>query len=216
MKKKICLLAVLLFNVGAILSAQPKPEKIDNLYNREVEEVVSDLIVKWDESSSVYINEVHGIKWSLPRYLKWTGRPIVSGSTIFKMRNEDYLILVSINVGNTGREIDAWKIIDTYKSPEFIREIKKNALLSETVYIDSKATKELICDIHTNKIVTEYEISQSDFPAGYYRLAYQYQLGNGENVYTFNITGLYLQKAEYEDFGKLVNDIIRGLHIKKL
>lgn len=221
MKKKISLLVIVLLNIGIIvffnIRRQYKPEKIDNLNNKELKEVIPDLTVKWDENKSIYINEIHGIKWSLPRRLNWTGRPIVTESTIFKIRDDDNYILLSINVNNAGKEnLDAWDVTGHYKSPEYIRTMRKIALQSETIYIDSEVTREIISGIHANKIITEYQIVQTDFPVGYYRLQYQYQLGNGENVYTFNITGLYLQKTEYKKFDKIANDIINGLVINKL
>ena len=221
MKKLFSFRAILLLNICVIILchiyAQHRPGKTDNYSNKEFRKNTADLIATWDKDKSVYVNDIHGIKWSLPQHLEWIERPIVGESTIFKMRNDDYFILLSINVDNAGgRNLDAWENIDKYKTPEFIREMREMARLQETEYINSKVIKELISGIHTNKIITEYKITQPDYPDGVYRLAYQYQLGNGEYIYTFNITGLYLLKTEYGDFDKIANDIIKGLVISKL
>lgn len=194
-----------------------EPVKAEARSNTEFVKKHPALIVKWDKDKSVYVNDIHGIKWNLPQDLEWSERPVVGESTIFKIRNDDYFILLSIGVNNAGgRGLDAWENIGYYKTTEYIRKMKEAARLSETEYINSNVTKELISGIHTNKIITECKIAQSDFPDGFYRLAYQYQLGNGENVYTFSITGLYLRKAEYGDFDEIANDIIKGLVISKL
>ena len=91
MKKLFSFRVILLLNICVVILynvyAQHGPEKTDNYSNKELRKNTADLIAKWDKHNSVYVNDIHGIKWSLPRHLEWIERPVVGESTIFKIRN---------------------------------------------------------------------------------------------------------------------------------
>lgn len=63
----------------------------------------------WNSTTATYRNDKYGVIWELPTELKWTNRPILTESTIFKVRNNDMLLTVSIRVvPYNGETVDIW------------------------------------------------------------------------------------------------------------
>lgn len=52
----------------------------------------------WNSTTSTYTNTQHGIRWKLIEEWDWEERPILSRSTILKVRNNDTRILISLDV----------------------------------------------------------------------------------------------------------------------
>ena len=112
---------------------------------------------KWDAKTATYTNNAHKISWKLIEGLKWDGRPILTNSTLFKVRNDDTYILVKLGaVHYDGPEQDAWEAMSYYESDEYKKIIEATAKAEGMKVVDSKAIKSQLCGVHANKLTTHY------------------------------------------------------------
>ena len=66
----------------------------------------------WNSSKATYTNSVHKITWKLIEDLEWIGRPILSESTLLKVRNDDTHILVKLGANKeVGLKGDVWDYV---------------------------------------------------------------------------------------------------------
>ena len=75
----------------------------------------------WNSTTSTYTNTQYGIRWKLIEEWDWEARPILSKSTILKVRNNDTRILVSLDVQSLGKEEnqEIWDYLHLYESKEY-------------------------------------------------------------------------------------------------
>lgn len=96
----------------------------------------------WDDKTATYTNKAHKLSWKLIDELKWDGRPILTNSTLLKVRNEDTYILVKLGATHyNGPEQDAWEVMSFYESPDYKKMIDATAKSEGMKVVDSKAIK---------------------------------------------------------------------------
>ena len=66
----------------------------------------------WHSRTATYTNSTHKISWQLIEDLEWIGRPILSGSTLLKVRNDDTQILIKLGANKeVGLKGDVWDLV---------------------------------------------------------------------------------------------------------
>ena len=163
----------------------------------------------WDDKTATYTNKAHKLSWKLIDELKWDGRPILTSTTLLKVRNDDTYILVRLGATHyDGPEQDAWEVMSFYESPDYKKMIDATARSEGMKVVDSKAIKSQLCGIHANKLITHYQET-------IHRVDYTYQVAVNNYTYTLSVTALMLTIDELKDFEKVATKIFNGFQINR-
>lgn len=169
----------------------------------------------WNSATATYTNSQHGIKWKLIEDWDWEERPILSKSTILKIRSNGAHILVSIDVQNIKKEDDqdVWNYLYMYDSKEYYNIQKAEAQRNGMVFQYSKSIKSQLCGKHANKIKTDMTKYYPEYDITMHAMKYMYQMISNNMLYTLTVHGLSVREDELDIFENLVPKIVGGFKI---
>ena len=164
----------------------------------------------FDEENYTYKNSTYHILWDLKDDgLEWYERPILGGSTIFKVRDYNKNILVSININKFEDDgTDAWDMISELDSPQ-MNQMRKQAAEAQGLRILSHTTKKTeVSSKHALVSRTDQEGS-----AGHW-VAYSYVIPYRGTLYTVAITSVDISSREIADYDKTAERLIKKFKIQ--
>lgn len=164
----------------------------------------------FDEENYTYKNSQYHILWDLKDDgLEWYERPILGESTIFKVRDYNKNILVSININKYDDDgTDTWDFISVIDGPE-MNQMRKQAAEAQGFKILSHTTnKTEVSSKHALVSRTDQEGS-----AGHW-VAYSYVIGYRGIAYTIAITSVDISSREIADYDKTVERLIKKFKIQ--
>ena len=170
----------------------------------------------WNNATATYTNTNHGITWKLIDELNWVGRPILTGSTLFKVRNDDTHILIKLAASkyNGSNGDDIWNFISSYDTKEYHDMVEAVAKKDGMTLKSVTAIKSQLCGIHANKVKTDMTKYHSDHNVTVHCVEYTYQLCKNGYIYTIAVTGLSVLEEELPPFERIANRLINGFSIK--
>ena len=169
----------------------------------------------WNSTTATYANTKHGITWELISELDWVGRPILTESTLLKVRNDDTRILVKLLANPySGKEGDAWSMISMYESKDYTDVVKAEAKRNGMTYTGTKVVKSQLCGIHAVKVKSDMTKYYPEHKATVHSIEYTYVLCKNNNVYTVAITLLSALETDLDDYDRIVTRLFNGFKIK--
>jgi hypothetical protein len=157
----------------------------------------------------------HGITWTLIEGLDWIGRPILTESTLLKVRDDDTHILVTLGAKRTnGDEIDIWDYLSMYSTKQYLDIAKAEAKRNDMVFQYFKPVKSQLCGQHAIKVKSDMTKYYSEYKTTIHTVKYLYQIISGGYVYTLEILGLSVREDELAEFDRIVTRIVNGFIIK--
>ena len=106
----------------------------------------------WNSSTATYTNSAHKITWQLIEDLEWIGRPMLSGSTLLKVRNDDTHILVKLGANKeVGLKGDVWDYVSEKEPPQLEKMHKQQAQQNGMTYLGAKSARSQLCGNHAIK-----------------------------------------------------------------
>ena len=170
---------------------------------------------QWNSSTATYINPAHKIIWQLIDDLEWIGRPILTESTLLKVRNDDTHILVKLGankeVGLTG---DPWDYVSEQEYPQLEKMRKQQALQNGMTYVGTKSTKSQLCGIHAIKQRVDMKKVYPEYGQTVHSIEIIYSFYKGNYVYTVSVMALSVLENEINDFERLATLLFNGFSIK--
>ena len=169
----------------------------------------------WNSTTSTYTNTQYGIRWKLIEEWDWEARPILSKSTILKVRNNDTRILVSLDVQSLGKEEnqEIWDYLHLYESKEYYNMQKAEAQRAGMVFQYSQSIKSQLCGKYANKIKTDMTKHYPEHNTTMHAVKYMYQVVSNNKLYSLCVHGLSVREDELEIFENLVTKIVGGFKI---
>ena len=168
----------------------------------------------WNSKTATYTNSTHKITWQLIEDLNWVGRPILSESTLFKVRNDDTHIMVNLivinNVKNSG---DIWDSISEFSNPEFEKIHKGLAKQNGMSYVGSKAIRSQVCGIHAVKTRTDMKKFYPDSEETIHSIEISISFIKRNCMYKCTVTALSVLEEEIGYFDKIATQIFNGFNI---
>lgn len=169
----------------------------------------------WNSATATYTNTKHNLSWKLIDELTWVGRPNLTESSLFKVRNDDTQILVKLGATHyDGPESDAWNYISLYNSKEYQDMMKAEAQRNGMTYKGITVAKSQLCGIHASKIKSDMTKYYPDQKATVHTIEYTYQLCKNNYVYTLGVTLLSALEEELDDYDRIVTKIFNGFSLK--
>jgi hypothetical protein len=169
----------------------------------------------WNNATATYTNVKHGITWTLIEGLDWIGRPILTESTLLKVRDDDTHILVTLGAKRTnGDEIDIWDYLSMYSTKQYLDIAKAEAKRNDMVFQYFKPVKSQLCGQHAIKVKSDMTKYYSEYKTTIHTVKYLYQIISGGYVYTLEILGLSVREDELAEFDRIVTRIVNGFIIK--
>lgn len=164
----------------------------------------------FDDVNYTYKNSKYHILWDLKDDgLEWYERPILGESTIFKVRDYNKNILVSININEYDDDgTDAWDMISEFDGPQ-MNQMRKQAAEAQGFRILSHSTKKTeVSSKHALVSRTDQESS-----AGHW-VAYSYVIPYRGTLYTIAITSVDISSREIADYDKTAERLIKKFKIQ--
>ena len=164
----------------------------------------------FDEVNYTYKNSTYHILWDLKDDgLEWYERPILGESTIFKVRDYNKNILVSININRYDDDgTDAWDMISQVDNPQMKKMREQAAQMQGLTVLSSKTTKTTVSSKHA--ILTRTDQNGS---AGHW-VAYSYVIPYRGTLYTVAITSVDISSKDIADYDKTVERLIKQFKIQ--
>lgn len=171
----------------------------------------------WNHKTAVYNNSKHKITWQLYEDWEWVTRPVLTGSTLLKVRNDETGIVVSLGAtkdnGIKETSSDAWDFIYLFDSPSFIVNKKELAKRNGMTYLGTKNLKSQICGIHAIKSRTDMKKDYLEYNRTVHSIQIEYYFHKRGYVYTLSITVLSILEDEIEIFDKIAAELFKGFSI---
>ena len=164
----------------------------------------------FDEENYTYKNSTYHILWDLKDDgLEWYERPILGGSTIFKVRDYNKNILVSININKYQDDgTDAWGMVSEMDGPQ-MNQMRKQAAEAQGLKILSDMTQKTeVSSKHAFVSRTDQEGS-----AGHW-VAYSYVIPYCGTLYTVAITSVDISTREIAEYDKTVERLFKKFKIQ--
>lgn len=170
----------------------------------------------WDSETATYTNAKHNITWNLIDELTWIGRPILTESTLFKVRNDDFHILIKLGVlqHHGGPEADSWNYLSQYDSKELQDLTKAEAKRNGMTFKGITAAKSQLCGIHAIKTKSDMTKYYPEHDATVHCIEYTYHLFKNKNIYTVSVTALSVLEEELDNFDRIATMLFNGFNIK--
>ncbi len=144
-------------------------------------------------------------------------RPILTGSTLLKVRNNETGIVVSLGAtkdnGNNETSSDAWDFISLFDSPGFFASKKELAKHNGMTYLGTKNLKSQICGIHAIKSRTDMKKHYAEYNKTVHSIEIQYCFYKRGYIYTLSIAILSILEEEIEIFDKIATELFKGFNI---
>lgn len=169
----------------------------------------------WNSATATYTNSKHNLSWKLLDELTWVGRPILTESTLLKVRNDDTHILIKLGATYyDGPEGDAWNNMSIFNSKEYQDMVKAEAKRNGMTFKGITATKSQLCGIHAGKVKSDMTKYYPEQNATVHTVEYTYTLCKHNYVYTVTVTALSVLEEELSDFDRIATILFNGFSIK--
>ncbi len=169
----------------------------------------------WNSRTATYTNTAHGITWKLIDEWTWVGRPILTESTLLKVRNDDTNILIKLGAtkGDEG-DTDAWDYISMFQSKQYLDMVRAQAKQNDMMFVSSKAVKSQLCGIHAVKTRTDMKKYYPEHKATVHGIEIMYNLYRRGNLYSVTVTALSVLEEDISEFDKIATELFNGFTIK--
>ena len=169
----------------------------------------------WNSSTATYTNSAHKITWQLIEDLDWIGRPILSGSTLLKVRNDDTHILVKLGANKeVGLKGDAWDYVSEKEPPQLEKLHKQQAQQNGMTYLGAKSVRSQLCGIHAIKQRIDMKKDYPEHGQTVHCVEIAYIFYKGDYIYTVSVTALSVLEEEIDLFERVATQIINRFSIK--
>ena len=170
----------------------------------------------WNSRTATYTNDTFGVKWTLIDDVSWVGRPILTGSTLFKVRNDDTQIMVSIGVREADSpNYDIWNDLSVYTSDEMMAILQAGAKKDNMVLKSVQPVRSQVRGYHANKVRVEKTKYYSEYNTTVYAISYTYDVAKDGYIYAIAINGLSMLKEDIPDFDRIVTVLLDGFNFTK-
>lgn len=169
----------------------------------------------WDSSKATYTNSVHKITWQLIEDFDWIERPILSESTLLKVRNDDTHILVKLGANKeAGLEGDAWDLVTGKESPELEKMHKQQALQNGMTYLGTKSVRSQLCGHHAIKKRVDMKKDYPEYNQTVHCIEIIYLFYKRDYIYTVSVMALSVLEEETDLFESVATQLFKGFCIK--
>ncbi len=170
----------------------------------------------WNSRTATYSNDRYGVKWTLLEDVSWIGRPILTESTLFKVRNDDTQIMVSLGVRKADRpNYEIWDDLSVYTSDEMMAILQAGAKKDNMVLKSVQPVRSQIRGYHANKVRVEKTKYYREYDTIVYAISYTYDVAKDGYIYAIAINGLAMLKEEIPDFDRIVAVLLDGFNFTK-
>ena len=169
----------------------------------------------WNSRTATYTNTTHKITWQLDDELSWVGRPILTESTLLKVRNDDTHILVKLGASREdGIRGDIWNHTSDFESSQIKDLHRLQAKQNGMTYLGTKATKSQLCGIHAVKTRVDMKKYYPEYDQTVHSIEITYSLYKGNYLYTVSVTALSVLEEEIDLFDRIATQLFNGFSIK--
>ena len=169
---------------------------------------------RWNNASATYTNATHKITWKLIEGLDWIGRPILSESTLLKVRNDDTHILVKLGANKAvGLKGDVWDLVSNQEHPELEKMHRQQAQQNGMTYLGTKSIKSQLCGHHAIKKRIDMKKSYPELGQTVHCIEIEYTFYTGNYIYTVSVMALSVLEEEPDLFEKVATQIFNGFSI---
>lgn len=169
----------------------------------------------WNSSTATYTNSAHKITWHLIEDLDWIGRPILSGSTLLKVRNDDTHILVKLGANKeVGIKGDVWDYVSEKEPPQLEKMHKQQAQQNGMTYLGAKSVRSQLCGNHAIKKRIDMKKDYSEHGQTVHCIEIEYLFYKGDYIYTVSVMALSVLEEEVDLFERVATQLFNGFSIK--
>jgi hypothetical protein len=169
----------------------------------------------WNSNTAKYTNSAHKITWQLIEDLKWIGRPILSGSTLLKVRNDDTHILVKLGATKeVGLKGDVWDYVSEQEPPQLEKMHKQQAQQNGMTYLGAKSMRSQLCGNHAIKKRIDMKKDYPEYGQTVHCIEIEYVFYKGNYIYTVSVMALSVLEEEIDLFEKVAIQLFNGFNIK--
>lgn len=170
---------------------------------------------QWNSSTATYSNKAHKITWQLIEDLNWIGRPITSGSTLLKLRNDDTRILIKLGANKeVGLKGDVWNLVSNKEDPQLEKMYKQQAQQNGMIYLGTKSSKSQLCGNHAIKKRIDMKKEYPELGQTVHSIEIVYVFYKNNYVYTVSVMALSVLEEEIELFDEVATLLFNGFSIK--
>ena len=168
----------------------------------------------WDRSKATYTNSTHKITWQLIEDLDWIGCPILTESTLLKVRNDDTQIMVKLGANKeVGLKGDIWDFVSEKETPQLERMYKQQALRNGMTYLGSKSVRSQLCGHHAIKKRIDMKKDYPEYDQTVNCIEIQYAFYKGDYIYTACVMALSVLEEEIDIFESVATQLFKGFSI---
>ncbi len=170
---------------------------------------------KWNRSMATYTNPFHKITWQLIEELDWIERPILSGSTLLKVRNDETQLLVKLGANKkVGLNGDIWDLISEQEPPQLEKMRKQQAQDYGMQFLGVKSMKSQLCGFHAIKKRIDMKKDYPDYGQAVHCIEIEYIFYKSDYIYTVSVMTLSVLDEEISLFDKISTQLFNGFIIK--
>lgn len=170
----------------------------------------------WNTRTATYSNDRYGVKWTLIENISWVGRPILTESTLFKVRNDDTQIMVSLSVRKAeSTNYEIWDDLPVYTSDEIMSILQAGAKKDNMVLKSVQPVRSQVRGYHANKVRVEKTKYYREYDTTVYAISYTYDVAKDGYIYAIAINGLSMLKEDIPDFDRIVATLLDGFNFTK-
>ena len=169
----------------------------------------------WNSRTATYTNSTHKISWQLIEDLEWIGRPILSGSTLLKVRNDDTQILIKLGANKeVGLKGDVWDLVSEKEHPQLEKLHKQQAQQNGMTYLGTKTVRSQLCGNHAIKKRIDMKKHYPEHGQTVHCVEIEYIFYKGDYLYTVSVMALSVLEEEVDLFERIATQIFNGFSIK--
>ena len=169
----------------------------------------------WNSCKATYTNPAHKITWQLIEDLEWIGRPILSESTLLKVRNDDTHILVKLGANKeVGLKGDVWDYVSEKEPPQLEKMHKQQAQQNGMTYLGTKSARSQMCGNHAIKKRVDMKKDYPEHGQTVHCIEIEYLFYKGDYIYTVSVMALSVLEEEVDLFERVATQIFNGFSIK--
>ena len=168
----------------------------------------------WNSKTATYTNSEHHISWKLIEEADWVGRPILVESTLFKVRNDDSHILITLSADKIpGLEGDIWDHISAFNSPEIEDNYKNLAKQNGMNYMGLKAEKSELSGFHAIRTIMFMEKYHPENQQTVNSIEVKYTFYKGDYMYNVTVSALSLLEEDIDLYDTIFSVLFDGFKI---
>lgn len=169
----------------------------------------------WNNSTAKYTNSAHKITWQLIEDFDWIGRPILSESTLLKVRNDDTHILVKLGANKeVGLKGDVWDLVSEQEHPQLEKLHKQQAQQNGMTYLGAKSVRSQLCGNHAIKKRIDMKKDYPEHGQTVHCIEIEYLFYKGDYIYTVSVMALSVLEEEVDLFERVATQLFNGFSIK--